>query len=102
MTEALDALNARIAELDARDDQIVALVSDLRVQVAALQDQLANTPDLSAELQAAADKLGLTVAKFDSVLAPTPAPPLPGRRASSAARSTICIPSRWRWIRAAG
>jgi hypothetical protein len=48
------------------------LVGDLRVEVADLQAQLASQPDVDAEVQAAADRLGETVGKFDSILPALP------------------------------
>lgn len=73
MSTAFDALKAQVEAIDARDDQIVALVDDLTKQVQALADMLATRP-ADAELQALADTLADTVSKFDAVLTPPPPP----------------------------
>jgi outer membrane murein-binding lipoprotein Lpp len=73
MNAALEALKAQVAAIDERDDQIVALVGELKAQVADLQTQVGA---LGPEIQAAADKLAESVGKFDGILNP-PTPPEP-------------------------
>lgn len=71
MNSALEALKAQVAAIDARDDQIVQLVGELRGQVSTLTDLLASRPQ-DTELQELADTLAGTVGKLDGVLAPPP------------------------------
>lgn len=74
MNDALSELQAQVAAIDARDDRILALVSELKTQVEALQAQIASQPNVDAALADAAAKLSESVAKFDSVLPPAPQP----------------------------
>lgn len=70
MSELIDTLNAKVAELNDRDDKIVQAISDLNVLVKDLQDQIANTENPNPAIQAAVDQIAESVAKFDAVLTP--------------------------------
>lgn len=73
VTTALENLKAQVDAIDARDDQIVIVVDELRVEVAALKAALANSQSQDAELNALAVRLSESVAKFDNLL-PQPEP----------------------------
>ena len=77
MNTVLDELKARVADIDERDDKIVALVAALRGSVQELTALLSSRPQ-DADLQALADTLSGTVSKFDDVLSGSnPEEPVP-------------------------
>ncbi len=78
MSNTLDTVKALIGQLNERDDALVAMFAGLKAQIDTLQQQLADPAATDADLQAIADQLTESVAKFDQILAPAIVPePLP-------------------------